>query len=218
MVKSRVEGSQVLRNVLVFTVRHWAQRKWLVVFVAAAMMLATVTEVIVPVYAGRLVDALAQGREFAHVALDSFLVMMGLGLTMVVLRHLAWWSIVPLTLGMMRNVSQGAFHRVQRFSTDWHNNSFAGSIVRKITRGMWALDMINDVLLLALLPSLVVLVGTVFLLGQRWPIMGVVMALGSIAYVLLTVTLATRLIAPASRLSNAQDTRMGGVLADALGA
>nr|WP_298727853.1 ABC transporter ATP-binding protein [uncultured Steroidobacter sp.] len=218
MVKSRVEGSQVLRNVLVFTLRHWAERKWLVVLVASAMMLATVTEVIVPVYAGRLVDALAQGREFAHVALDSFLIMMALGLAMVLLRHLAWWSIVPLTLGMMRNVSQGAFHRVQRFSTDWHNNSFAGSIVRKITRGMWALDMINDVLLLALLPSLVVLVGTVFLLGQRWPVMGLVMALGSIAYVLLTVTLATRLIAPASRLSNAQDTRMGGVLADALGA
>ena len=218
MVKSRVEGSQVLRNVLVFTLRHWAERKWLVVLVASAMMLATVTEVIVPVYAGRLVDALAQGREFAHVALDSFLIMMALGLAMVLLRHLAWWSIVPFTLGMMRNVSQGAFHRVQRFSTDWHNNSFAGSIVRKITRGMWALDMINDVLLLALLPSLVVLVGTVFLLGQRWPVMGLVMALGSIAYVLLTVTLATRLIAPASRLSNAQDTRMGGVLADALGA
>ena len=218
MVKSRVEGSQVLCNVLVFTLRHWAERKWLVFVVAGAMMLATVTEVIVPVYAGRLVDALAQGREFADVALNAFLVMMGLGLTMVVLRHLAWWSIVPLTLGMMRKVAQGAFHRVQRFSTDWHNNSFAGSIVRKITRGMWALDMINDVLLLALLPSLVVLVGTVLLLGQRWPVMGLVMALGSIAYVLLTVTLATRLIAPASRLSNAQDTRMGGVLADALGA
>ena len=30
--------------------------------------------------------------------------------------------------------------------------------------------------------------------------------------------LATRVIAPASRLSNAQDTRIGGVLSDALGA
>ena len=48
--------------------------------------------------------------------------------------------------------------------------------------------------------------------------MGVVMAVGAIAYVMLTVTLATRVIAPASRLSNALDTRMGGVLADALGA
>ena len=66
----------------------------------------------------------------------------------------------------MRNVSPDAFHRVQRFSTDWHANSFAGSIVRKITRGMWALDSLNDVLLLSLLPSLVVLVGTMVLLGH----------------------------------------------------
>lgn len=218
MVKSRVEGSQALRNVLFFTLRLWAERKGLVIAIALAMMLATLTEVVVPVYAGRLVDALAQGRDAAGVALHSFLAMLLLGLAMVVLRHLAWWGVVPLTLGIMREVAQGAFHRVQRFSTDWHNNSFAGSIVRKITRGMWALDMIDDVLLLALLPSLVVLIGTVVLLGQRWPIMGLVMALGSLAYVAMTVTLATRIIAPASRLSNAQDTRMGGVLADALGA
>ncbi|MDY6944532.1 MAG: ABC transporter ATP-binding protein [Pseudomonadota bacterium] len=216
MVKARAEGSKVLRNVLFFTLRHWSARKRLAIGIAVAMVLATLTEVIVPVYAGRLVDALAEGRGAADVALHSFFIMMALGLAMVVLRHLAWWGVVPLTLGIMRKVAQDAFQRVQRFSTDWHNNSFAGSIVRKITRGMWALDMINDVLLLALLPSLVVLIGTVLLLGHRWPIMGLVMALGSIAYVLMTVTLATRVIAPASRLSNAQDTRIGGVLADAL--
>jgi ATP-binding cassette subfamily B protein len=216
MVKARASGSQALRNVLSFTFRHWAEHKWLAVAVSLGMMLATFTEVIVPVYAGRLVDALAEGRAAADVALHAFIVMAALGLTMVILRHFAWWAVVPFTLRIMRKVAQGAFQRVQRFSTDWHNNSFAGSIVRKITRGMWALDMINDVLLLALLPSLVVLVGTVVLLGQRWPIMGLVMAVGSIAYVMLTLTLATRVIAPASRLSNAMDTRIGGVLADAL--
>jgi ATP-binding cassette subfamily B protein len=216
MVKARAQGSQVLRNVLSFTFKHWAEHKWLAVMVALGMMLATFTEVIVPVYAGRLVDALAEGRAATDVALHAFIIMAALGLAMVVLRHLAWWAIVPFTLRIMSKVAQGAFHRVQRFSTDWHNNSFAGSIVRKITRGMWALDMINDVLLLALLPSMVVLVGTVVLLGHRWPVMGLVMAVGAIAYVMLTVTLATRVIAPASRLSNAMDTRIGGVLADAL--
>lgn len=218
MVKSRVEGSQVLRKVLFFTLQHWASRKSLVIAVALAMTLATLTEVVVPVYAGRLIDALAQGQSAAGVALDAFFAMMALGLAMVFLRHLAWWGVVPLTLSIMRRVAQGAFHRVQRFSTDWHNNSFAGSIVRKITRGMWALDTLNDVLLLALLPSLVVLVATVLLLAHRWPVMGLVMAVGAVAYVVLTVILATRVIAPASRLSNALDTRMGGVLADALGA
>lgn len=218
MVKSRVQGSQALRSVLSFTLKSWADRKSLVVLIALAMVFATITEVVVPVYAGRLVDALASGQSAASAALSAFLAMMALGFAMVVLRHFAWWGVVPLTLSIMRKVAQGAFNRVQRFSTDWHNNSFAGSIVRKITRGMWALDTINDVLLLALLPSMVVLIGTVLLLGHRWPVMGVVMALGAVAYVMLTVTLATRVIAPASRLSNALDTRMGGVLADALGA
>jgi len=204
--------------VLSFTLGHWARRKWLAGAVALGMCLSTLTEVVLPVYAGRLVDALALGPSALHTATLAFIAMAALGLCMVLFRHLAWWGIVPLTLRIMRDVAQGAFHRVQRFSTDWHNNSFAGSTVRKITRGMWALDSLNDVLLLALLPSLVVLVGTVVLLANRWPVMGVVMTIGAAAYVALSVTLATRIIAPASRLSNAMDTRIGGVLSDALGA
>jgi len=218
MLNSRVKGSQALRSVLSFTVEHWKARKALVGGVVLAMSLATLTEVVVPVFAGRLVDALAQGKSAAGEALSAFLAMAALGLLMVGLRHLAWWGIVPLTLSTMRRVAQEAFHRVQRFSTDWHSNSFAGSVVRKITRGMWALDTLNDVLLLALLPSAVVLVATVVLLADHWPIMGLIMALGAVAYVALTVLLATRVIAPASRLSNALDTRIGGVLSDALGA
>ena len=217
MANSPPKGSQALRKVLSFTVKHWWKRNVGVGGVALAMSLATLTEVVVPLFAGRLVDSLAQGRPAAASAIEAFIAMAALGLAMVGLRHLAWWGVVPLTLGMMRSVAQDAFHRVQRFSTDWHSNSFAGSTVRKITRGMWALDTLNDVLLLALLPSFVVLVTTVLLLGSHWPIMGVIMACGATAYVALTVTLATHVIAPASRLSNALDTRMGGVLSDALG-
>jgi ATP-binding cassette subfamily B protein len=69
-----------------------------------------------------------------------------------------------------------------------------------------------------ILPSLVVLVSTVALLAYRWPVMGVVMGVGAVAYATVSVLLATRVIAPASRLSNAVDTRIGGVLSDALSA
>ena len=100
--------------------------------------------------------------------------MTGLGLLMIVMRHLAFYGIVELTLRVMGRVAQDAFARVQRFSTDWHANSFAGSTVRKITRGMWALDLMHDTLLLALLPSLTVLAGSMIVLGLRWPVMGLV--------------------------------------------
>jgi ATP-binding cassette subfamily B protein len=218
MAQFRTKGPQALRNVLSFTLEHWGARKALLTGIALAMVLSTLTEVIVPVFAGHLVDALEQGPTAVRASLEAFGAMAALGLLMVWLRHLAWSGMIPLTLSMMSSIAQETFHRVQRFSTDWHNNSFAGSTVRKITRGMWALDSLNDVLLLALLPALVVLVATVILLGNHWPIMGVIMAVGALVYTVLSVLLAMHVIAPASRLSNALDTRMGGILSDALGA
>ncbi len=78
-----------------------------------------------------------------------------LGFSSIVLRMIGLQAIVPFTLRIMSDVARDAFMRVQRFSTDWHANSFAGSTVRKVTRGMWALDLYNDTILLALLPSLI---------------------------------------------------------------
>ncbi|MFP5454829.1 MAG: ABC transporter ATP-binding protein [Alphaproteobacteria bacterium] len=208
--------ANVLRNVLSFTFRHWLRRPLIVALCTLAMIAGTMTEIFVPMLAGRLIDAVSAGDRAA--AIHAFAIMSALGLAMVLLRHLGWWAIIPLTLGMMRDVAQEAFARVQRLSTDWHANSFAGSTVRRISRGMWALDTLNDVLLLSLLPSLTVLAGTVVLLGLDWPLLGLGMALGAFAYVAVTFGLATRVLAPIARLSNQWDTKLGGVLSDAIGA
>lgn len=206
----------VLRKVLGFTFRLWGRTPLLAVACAGVMLLATLTEVFTPLYAGRIIDAVGSG-DIAG-AWRAFAVIAALGGTMVVLRHLGWWAITPLTLKMMRDVTQEGFARVQRLSTDWHANAFSGSTVRRITRGMWALDTLNDVLLLSLLPSLTVLTGTVILLALQWPILGLVMGVGALAYIVLTVSLATQVLAPIARLSNQWDTKVGGVLADAIGA
>ena len=110
----------------------------------------------------------------------------------MILRLIGLQAIVPFTLRIMSDVSRDAFMRVQRFSTDWHANSFAGSTVRKITRGMWALDLLNDTILMALLPSLAVLLGSMVLLGLHWPSLGVVIAIGTAVYVPMIVVFSTR--------------------------
>lgn len=206
----------VLRKVLGFTLRLWARSPVLALACAGAMLLATLTEVFTPLFAGRIIDAVGAGDVAA--AWWAFGVIATLGSAMVVLRHLGWWAITPLTLNMMRAVTQEGFARVQRLSTDWHANAFAGSTVRRITRGMWALDTLNDVLLLSMLPSLTVLTGTVVLMALHWPVLGLVMGVGATAYIVLTVSLATRVLAPIARLSNQWDTKVGGVMADAIGA
>ncbi len=206
--------AEAMRAVLTFTFRHWARQPALVAVMVFAMTGATLTEIFVPVVAGKLIDALVQNARAG--ILDLFVIMGALGLGMVILRHTAWMSMIRFTLRIMSDVAADTFRRVQRFSTDWHANTFAGSTVRKITRGMWAIDLLNDTILLALVPSLVVLTGTMILLAVQSPLLGVVMGVGAIFYVTLTVLMATRMVAPAASLSNAQDTRMSGVLADSI--
>jgi len=203
-----------MREVLGFTFAHWRRRPGYPVLISTVMSLATVTEIFVPVLAGKLIDAMAQGER--EEIIPTFLAMAALGLAMAVLRHIGWISVIPFTLRLMSDIAQETFQRIQRFSTDWHANTFAGSTVRKVTRGMWALDMLNDTLLLALGPALVVLTGTMTLLALNRPLLGGVMAAGAIAYIALTVALATRWVAPAASVSNAWDTKMGGLLADSI--
>jgi ATP-binding cassette subfamily B protein len=208
-----------IRVVIPFVFRHWLRQKLLGAIVAFGMLGATVADLVMPIYSGHLVDALTQGAADPAArrdALWAFGTIVALGATSIVLRMTGLRSIVPFTLRTMSDVAQEAFVRVQRFSTDWHANSFAGSTVRKVTRGMWALDLYNDTILMALLPSLMVLLGSVVLLGLHWTALGLVVGAGAVLYVSMTAVFSTRYIAPAARVSNAWDTRVGGTLADAL--
>jgi ATP-binding cassette subfamily B protein len=205
------------RNVLGFTFRHWSGRPGLIALICVLVIISTLAEVAVPVFSGQIVDAIAGGQgTAADQALRAFVIVVSLGLTSVVLRWFIFQGVIRLTLRMMADIVNNGFHRVQRFSTDWHANSFAGSTVRKITRGMWALDQLNDVLLIALLPSIVMLVGATIILGSYWPVMGLVVGLGSIIYIVVTVALSMGFVSPAASLANAWDTKLGGALADAV--
>jgi ATP-binding cassette subfamily B protein len=213
-------STNAFRNVLGFTLEHWREQPWRITIIVVLVLLSTVADVLTPLYAGHLVEAVAQGQGVDAIAwnaaLTAFLIITGLGLTAVVLRQLIFMSIIALTLKMMTAIAASAFARVQRFSTDWHANSFAGSTVRKVTRGMWALDLLNDTILIALFPSVVMLIGSTILLGAFWPMMGLIVGIGSLIYVIVTVLMSVAYVGPAASLANAWDTRMGGALADAI--
>jgi ATP-binding cassette, subfamily B, bacterial len=217
---SESPSKNAMREVLAFLFRHWRREKWLVVWVALCMIVATAADLLLPVYSGKLVDAIAvhaAGRSLAlRGALRAIAMMALLGAVLTGLRYAALMGIIRLTLRLMSRFAGESFWRVQRFSTEWHANNFAGAIVRRITRGMWAVDMMDDILLLELLPALLVLVGSSLLLGLRWPGMGIMVAVGAVAYIAVSVSLSLYYVAPAARLSNAQDTRIGAAIADVI--
>lgn len=209
-----------LREVVTFVWRHWRRQPLLVGTLYAAMLAAVLCDVFLPVLAGWLIDSLtvigqspAEGLSGALKALAAFV---GLTAAYHALRELAFRLWIRLASGVMRRILSDALHRVQHFSADWHANAFAGSTVRKISRGMWAYDAFADTVYFGFFPAIVVLTGVATLLFLRWPLMGLYALAAITLYIGVSVILTTRYVAPAFQATNDADSAVGGALADAI--
>jgi ATP-binding cassette subfamily B protein len=199
-------------RVLSFAFGLWRRRPGLLAAAVALQIASTGADVAIPILTGRLVATVADGAS----PWAAFWGLLGLGTISIVAKIASYFVIIDLTIPTMREAEAEAFARVQRLPAAWHANAFAGSTVRKITRGAWALDDMADLLVLALGPSVLVLAGTIVTLAAfRWEV-GLVAALGAGLFVALSLVLTLRWVAPAARLANAQDSRVSGALADAV--
>ncbi|ANN65865.1 ABC transporter ATP-binding protein [Bordetella bronchialis] len=218
---TREQRGRTLFHVLRFASRYWRQQPWRMSGILFLALLSTLADVAAPMYAGKLIDAVAGSAVDADGARDAafsaFWMLVALGVGATLLRQGAYHLVIPFTIGMMRGMAGNAFRHVQRLSSEWHANHFTGSTVRQIGRGMWAADQLNDTLLLALLTSFATLVGATVLLAIYWPVMGLIVGLGSALYLAVTVSLTLKYVEPAASLSNAWDSRLSGAMADSIG-
>lgn len=117
------------RDVFAFTVRLWNRQPARLAIIMTAMLASTLADVLMPLYSGRLIDAVSRAANAAAPASDSavaaFSVPIALALGGIAMRHVAFIGLSDLVLKMISDVATEAFHHVQRFSTDWHANSFA---------------------------------------------------------------------------------------------
>jgi ATP-binding cassette subfamily B protein len=117
----------------------------------------------------------------------------------------------------MARLVRDAFARVQRFSSDWHANTFAGATVRRLTRGMWAFDTFTDTMIFNFMPAMVAVaaISAVFLI--RWPLLGLLITGEIFVYLGVSIGLSVAWVGPASSVAQRYDSRISANLADCIG-
>jgi ATP-binding cassette subfamily B protein len=207
-------------DVVAFVWRYWRQSPFLLAGTLVGMLAATLCDVFMPVLGGWLIDSLASDgspqRDALHAALVALAGFIGLAVAAHVFRNASFRLWLHLATRIMPRIVSDTFSRVQRFSTDWHVNSFAGATVRKITRGMRAYDLLADTLYLGLMPAGVVLLGVTAVMAWHWPLMGAYVLGASLTYAGVSALLPRSYIAPANVALNQTDSVLGGALADAM--
>jgi len=216
----RGDGRRPLSNraVFGFIAARWMRRPWRLAAIVALMLAGTLCDLGIPWAAGALVEAVSDPLHRAQAAWRAWAMLSGLYLGMYMLRNRAFRVMNVFSTRNMEELVNASFKRVQSFSSDWFANTFAGSTVRKITRGMWGYDAVSDSAFLMLGPSLLVLGGLAISIGLRWPLAGLFCGLVIAGFMVFNLVMAARYIRPANLKSNAYDTQLGATLADAIGA
>ncbi len=204
------------RQVLGFVARFWLRRPGLFWTSVILTLVSFGFALARPWGAGRLMGAVTAGPDGAEIAWRAWAIFVGVFLAFTLLRNLAFRFWNPMAAANMKEMTDEAFARVQRFSSDWHANTFAGSTVRRLSRGMWGYDMVSEAMLLGLGPAVLVLVGLKVMMIARGPSEGIFSLVGGVLYVPPNIWLTQAYVRPANLRSVALDSRIGGALADSI--
>ena len=210
------ERSLSNRKVLGFIARFWLRRPGLFWASVALTLVSIGFDLALPWAAGRLMDAVTSGPDGAEIAWRAWAIFVGVFLAFTVIRNLAFRFWNPMAAANMKEMTDEAFARVQGFSADWHANTFAGSTVRRLSRGMWGYDMVSDAVILWLGPAVIILVGLSVMMIARWPAVGLFSLAVVVIYVVSNIWLTQTYVRPANLKSVALDSRIGGALADSI--
>jgi ATP-binding cassette, subfamily B, bacterial len=206
-------------QVFVFVWRYWRRLPLQFAAILCGVGVAVLLEIQIPAVSARLVgtiEAFFRGEGDLRTAwsITGTLLLLFAAVSVVQQCYLRVW--VHFAANVMQCLVNDGFFRVQRFSADWHANNFAGSTVRKISRGMWAYDTFADTVVIHLGPALTILVGFAVAMFLRDPLLGAYFSAGVLVFLTVSVAVSLGYVAPANRAANDADTRLGGALADAV--
>ena len=215
--KTRQGAGAKFGRVARFVIHYWLIAPGLFFSLLTVRIVSTLIDVSVPVAAGWLVDAVASGKaEDPAPAIRALIIFLTLGVVFHILRQSVTFIANRLSARAITAIGRDAFAKVQRFSSDWHANSFAGATVRKITRGMTSFDTFTDTLAFGLVPAFIVVTGVTIMFAWRWPLLGLVTGLSVLTFIVVVVTLSVVWIRPANVAAREWDSKMAGVLADSI--
>ena len=232
-------SSRSLLRIFAFIWRYWRQYPFQLACLISGVLLAMSLEVQIPAATAQLVqdfqaalvasadpnrsaDPNGSGDQNTQIeaaydaAMGSLvvLVLFFAGVTLVNQSYIRLW--IYFAANVMQRLVNDGFDKAQAFSHQWHSNAFAGATVRKITRGMWAYDDIADQIMIELGPAIALLIGLSFVMFMRDVFLGLYFTLTIAIFLLVSVLMALKYVAPQHEISNDADTAVNGALSDAI--
>jgi ATP-binding cassette subfamily B protein len=205
-------------DIIAFIWRHWMSQPHYLIAFLGLYLLAVACDLGLPVVSGAMVEMLSRGPSAGAGVWATYATFAAIAFGFYFFRNTSVRFWIPLAARNMRNIVNNGFKDVQRFSSDWHADNFAGATVRRVSRAMNAYDTVSDTVVWSILPAAIVLSGITIMTGLRWPTIGLFVGVSILILLAINWWTWTFYLKHDFSVTNVADTRIGAALADAVGA
>jgi ATP-binding cassette subfamily B protein len=215
--QQRKRNPPPLRDVYRFLKTHFGKSPGMVFGAFFFIFLAAMTSTVMPQMYGWLVNAAAEtsGRDL-HKILGPILAITGLSVGYHLTMRAAHFINCYTDTRVHAAIAADSVYYVHSFETEWHTNTFAGSIVTAIKRGRSAAHRMFDTICYDFWPALIVMVGSITFAWTRSPLIAGSLIIYAVSFTAFSVFLSLKYVAPKNRIYADEDSRLGGTIADSV--
>jgi ATP-binding cassette subfamily B protein len=207
-----------LSEIYRFLKAHYGRKPWMVFAAFACVSVSSAIDIFIPKVYGWLVDAAAAAAGNRHFS-DILYPIATLALCSFcyhVFFRTANFINAHTNTRVHAEVAADSVNYVHSFETEWHTNTFAGSIVTAIKRGRSAAHRIYDTVCYDFWPAIVVVTGNIFMMSKTSPAIAGVLVIYAMVFTGSSLYLSLRFVAPKNRIYADEDSRLGGTIADSV--
>lgn len=192
-------------DVLRFAAGYWVRQPKKLSVILLLILIAALFEVYLPSALASFLSAIREhGDKF--VIFHRLEIFIGVYLAQAICFSSSYFIYNAFETTIFKSLSNDVFAHVQRLSEQFFVNTFAGSIISKITRARRQIEIFEDQILVRILPTIVILVGSIGFLAAIFPILALLMVIYLSILILVSAFLVFKISGPAQgRYADAQD-------------
>ena len=161
---------------------HLLKYKWSFVIMIVGISIGSIGGIVAPLFYREFFDTLTTSGDVSILKLILFKVLIVYFVSWIFWR-IATFATSYFQTKVMASLSIASFSYLHKHSVDFFNNNFVGSLVKKVNRFSRSFEVISDRMSWDLLPTIIGIVLTIFVLSKR----SIFLGLGIFVWVLLYV-------------------------------
>lgn len=176
--------------------------------------LAMLPDILMPTFTTKLSEGLVKGNM--NEALWGCAGIFSCTIAFIVLWYGTYNQFCMKLIDMNIVIETEAFLNVQRASTDWHINNFAGKTMHNIFRGSRAFETLVTTLIENVFSTAILVIGMVAMMWFKWPLMGLAATLSFTTYIITLHIFTKHYLSDTWKGAVEQDKLMRSMFSDSL--